>query len=131
MLVAGIRHLLATVAFRQHNHAATVGLQQIDVRVHAPGGGWPQRTGRIALRRFGRAGVVDRVILDVLRQAFTAIQTLFQLGVRDIAADDDGAAQRQAGGNRILRQLLEDPAIGRLRSTLIASPSRPGATPEE
>ncbi len=48
------------------------------------------------------------MILDVLRQPFAIIQTLFQLGVRDIAAHDDGAVQGETGGDRVLRQLGQD-----------------------
>ena len=40
VLVARIRHLLAAVAFRQHDHAAAVGLELVYIGVHAACGGW-------------------------------------------------------------------------------------------
>ncbi|MNE31930.1 hypothetical protein D3C80_1255210 [compost metagenome] len=95
MLVAGIRHLLAAVAFRQHDHAAAIGLQLIDVGVHAPCGSGSKRTRCVSLRRFGRSCVVNRVIFHVLRQPFAVIQTLLQFCMGNITPDDNGAIQRQ------------------------------------
>ena len=46
VFMAGIGHLLAAVAFRQHHHARAVGLQQINVRVHAAGSGWAGDAGK-------------------------------------------------------------------------------------
>ncbi len=103
MLVAGVGDLLAAVAFRQHHHARAVGLQQIDVRVHAASGGRAEGAGGVTGRRFGRAGVVDRMIFHVLRQFLAVVEQLFQLSVRDIAGDDNGAVEAQAGGNRMGR----------------------------
>ncbi|MNL67200.1 hypothetical protein D3C87_1917650 [compost metagenome] len=36
VFMTGIRHLLAAVAFRQHDHAPAVGLQLIHIGIHAP-----------------------------------------------------------------------------------------------
>ena len=125
VLLAGIRHLLAAVAFRQHDHAAAVGLQLSRHRSpYGPAVVGPKRAGSITFRRFGRTCVVNRVIFNVLRQPFTVIQPLFQLGVGDIAAHDNRAVQRQACRNRILRQAVQRISfIGRFRSTRTASPS--------
>ena len=73
VFMAGIGHLLAAVAFRQHHHARAVGLQQINVRVHAACGSRPQRAGGVTVRRLGRTCVVDRVIFDVLRQRLAVV----------------------------------------------------------
>ena len=102
MFVARVGDLLAAVAFRQHDLARAVRLQQINVRVHAPCGGRSQRAGGVTVRCLGRTGIVDRVIFDVLRQCFTAVDKLLQLGVSDIAGHDNSAAQRQTGGHRVL-----------------------------
>ncbi|MNS78425.1 hypothetical protein D3C72_1120410 [compost metagenome] len=48
------------------------------------------------------------MIFHVLRQTFAVLQTLLQLGVRDVAPDDNGAVQRQTRRNRILGQLRQD-----------------------
>lgn len=45
---------------------------------------------------------------DVLRQFFTGVNQLFQLGVCNIATHDNGAGERQAGGYRVLRKLGKD-----------------------
>ncbi len=70
------------------------------------------RAGGVTGRRFGRAGVVDRVIFHVLRQFLAIIDKLFQLGVGDIAGDDNSAVETQAGGNRMGGQLRRISLIG-------------------
>ena len=79
-------------------------LQQVDVGVHAASGRRAKGAGRVAIGRFRRARVVDRVVFDVLRQRLTAVDELFQLRVGDIAGHDNRPAQRQAGRHRVLRQ---------------------------
>ena len=108
VLLAGIRHLLATVTFGKHNHAAAVALEEVYIRVHTSGSSRAHRTASHALRSLGGTGVVDRMILDVLRQIFATVQTLFQFGMCNVAAYDDGSVQRQTGRNRILSQHLQD-----------------------
>ncbi len=110
--MAGIGHLLAAVAFRQHHHARAVGLQQINVRVHAAGSGWAEGAGSVTGWRFCRARVVDRVIFDVLRQRLAVVDKLLQLGVGDVAGHDNGAVKAQAGGDRMCRQLRRISLIG-------------------
>ena len=48
------------------------------------------------------------MILDILRQVFTAVQAFFQLGVSDITAYDDRTVQRQTGSYRIFIQFFQD-----------------------
>ena len=48
------------------------------------------------------------MIFNVLRQPFAVVQTLFQLRVRDVAAHDDRAVQRETGRDRILRKLRQN-----------------------
>ena len=48
------------------------------------------------------------MVLEVLRQTVAAIETLFDLGVRDIAGDDHRAVQRQACLDRITAELGAD-----------------------
>ena len=48
------------------------------------------------------------MILDILRQVFTTVQTFFQLGVSDIATYDDRTVQRQTGSHRIFIQFFQD-----------------------
>jgi hypothetical protein len=64
---AGVGDLLAAVAFGEHDHGCAEGLEEIDVSVHAASGGGTEGTGGETGRSFGGAGVVDGVILDILR----------------------------------------------------------------
>ena len=48
------------------------------------------------------------MVLDVLRQVFATVETLFQLGMGDVAAYDNRTVQRQAGSHRILIQLCQN-----------------------
>ena len=83
-------------------------LEEVYVRVHTSGRCRAHRTASHSLRSFGRTGIVDRMVFDILRQILTAVQTFFQLGMSDVTTHDDSAVQRQAGGNRILSQLFQD-----------------------
>ena len=58
--------------------------------------------------RLGRAGVVDRVVAQVRRHLLAGVEPLLDLGVRDVAGDDQRAGQREPGLDRVLRQLGED-----------------------
>ena len=49
----------------------------------------------------GRACVVDDVVLDVVRQASPTVQALLQLGVGDVAGNDQGSRQGQPRPNGI------------------------------
>lgn len=47
----------------------------------------------------GRASVIDGVVLDVVGQALAGLDALHELGVGNVAGDDEGARQREAGGD--------------------------------
>ena len=108
MLVARVGHLLRPVALREHHHRPAGGLELLDVRVHPAGGGRPERAGCVALRRLGRTGVVDAVILQVLRHLLARIEPLLDLGVGDVAGDDHRSRQHHPRPHRVLRQLGAD-----------------------
>ena len=48
----------------------------------------PKEPEAMPWRRLGRAGVVDRVVLEVVGQALAAVEPLLELGVGDVAGDD-------------------------------------------
>jgi hypothetical protein len=54
------------------------------------------------------AGVIDRVVFDVVRQALAAVQPLLQFGVRDVPRDDDGAGEGDAGFDRVFGEFRQD-----------------------
>ena len=58
--------------------------------------------------RLGRAGVVDGVVLEVLRHLLAGVEPLLDLGVRDVAGDDERPGERQPGLDRVLGELGED-----------------------
>ena len=66
VLLARVRHGLRPVPLGDHDQRAAVRLEQVDVAVHPAGGRRSERARGQTLRRLGRAGVVDRVILQVL-----------------------------------------------------------------
>src|SRR5258708_13330327 len=68
VLAACLTHLRAAVALGEGNEAAAGRHEGPHVAVHPPGGGRSERTGGVALRRLGRAGVQDREVLYVLPQ---------------------------------------------------------------
>jgi hypothetical protein len=71
VLLAGVGDLLGAVALGEHDQRAAVRLEQRRRKQSMrPGGGRAERAGGVALGRFGGAGVVDRVVLQVSRQAF-------------------------------------------------------------
>ncbi len=95
MLVAGVCHLLRAVAFGDHDHRAAIFLQQVDVGIHATGSRRTEGAGSFARRSLGRSGVIDRVVLEVVRQRLAGVKNLLELGVSDVATDDDGTLQQQ------------------------------------
>ena len=72
VLLARLGDLLRAVALRQHDIDAAGRLELLDVAVHPSGRGGPERARRIALRRLGRPGVVDGVVLEVGRHGSPA-----------------------------------------------------------
>ena len=91
VLFAGVGDLLAAIAFGDHDHAAAVALEEIDVAVHAACRGGAEAAAGHAGGGFGGAGVIDGVVLEVVRQRLAGIEHLLELRVRDVAGDDDGA----------------------------------------
>ena len=108
VFLAGVGDRLVAVALGDHHHRAAIGLKFIDIAVHAAGRGRAEGAGSFAFRGLGRAGIVDRVFFEVIRERLAAIHDLLELGVGDVAADDDGAVQKERGGDRMLAQLGED-----------------------
>ena len=96
------------VALGQHDQRATGGLELLDVGVHPAGGRGAERPAGVALRRLGRAGVVDRVVAQVLRHRLARVEQLLDLGVRDVASHDERAGEREPCLDRVSRQLGPD-----------------------
>lgn len=115
VLFAGIRDLLAAVSLRDHDHAAAVALEEIDVTVHAASGGGAEAAAGHAGGCFGGAGVINGVILEVVRQRLAGIEHLLQLRMRDVAGDDDGAIDEEARGGGILAEFGADLGHGAIR----------------
>lgn len=105
---ARVGDLLAAIAFGDHDHAAAVALEEIDVAVHASGCRRAKAAAGHAGGRFGGAGVIDGVIFEVIGQRLACIEHLLELRVRDVAGDDDGAVDEEARGGGILAELGAD-----------------------
>eukprot|EP00123_Amoebidium_parasiticum_P000658 comp11521_c0_seq1/m.5971 comp11521_c0_seq1/g.5971 ORF comp11521_c0_seq1/g.5971 comp11521_c0_seq1/m.5971 type:complete len:414 (+) comp11521_c0_seq1:338-1579(+) len=112
VVLAGLGHGLAAVALGKRDHAATVLLEEVDIRVHAAGSGGTKRARGHAGGGLCWASIVDNVVLDVLGQALAGIDPLLELGVGNVTCHHQGTAQRQAGLDRVLAQLLEDVCHG-------------------
>ena len=115
VLFAGVGDLLATIAFGDHDHAAAVALEEIDVAVHTTGGGRSKTAAGHAGRGFGGAGVIDGMIFEVIGQRIAGIKHLFELRMRDVAGDDNGAVDEEARGGGILAELGADLGHGAVR----------------
>ena len=83
-----------------------MALEKINVGVHTVGRSRTHRAARHTGRRLGRSGIEHGVVLDVVRQVLTAVQTLFQTGVGNVAGYDDGTVERYAGSYRIFGEFL-------------------------
>ncbi len=108
VLLAGVAHHGRAVALRQHHHRAAGGLEILDEGIHAPGRGRPERARGIAFRRLRRARVIDRMVLEIIRQSLPLLQPLAQLGMRQIARHDHRTGERQPRLDRIFRELRQD-----------------------
>ena len=91
VLLAGVGHLRAAIAFGDHHQAAALALEQFDVRVHAAGGRGAERTAGQIGRLLGRTRVIDRMGLEIVRQRLAGVESFLELGMRDVACDDDRA----------------------------------------
>src|SRR6185312_5839841 len=85
MLLAGLAHGGRAVTLGQHHHGAAGRLELVDKGVHASRGGWAERTGSIAFRRLRGSRVIDRMVLEIIRQRLALLEPLAQLGMRGVA----------------------------------------------
>ena len=102
-LEAGVRNRLGPVPFGDHYQGGAVGLQEVHVGIHTAGRRRPERSGRLALRFFGRAGIVDRMVLQVVRHGPAAVEQLLEPGMRYVARHYYPAVQRKPGADRMFR----------------------------
>lgn len=79
-------------------------LKSVNVAVHATSSSGAERTAGVALGRLGGAGVVDRVVAQILWHLVALIQPLLDLGVRNVASHHERAGEAQPCADRILRQ---------------------------
>ena len=107
VFLARIGHLLGAVAFGEHDHGCAVGLEEIDVSVHAASGGGTEGTGGHPRRGLRRAGVIDGILLEILGQVAGFIEDLLELRVGGIAGDDDRPAEREGGGDGVFGKCFE------------------------
>ena len=104
VFAAGVGHLLRAVALGHHHQRTALRLEQVHVGVHAPGRRGAERTRSHALRRLGRTGVVNRMLLEVFGHRLALVEHLLDAGVGDVAGDDQRAAQIQARLDRVFRE---------------------------
>ena len=102
---ARLGHRARAVPLGEHDVAAALRLEQIDVGVHPPRRRRAEAPRRVALRRLGGAGVVDDVVPHVRRHLLARVEALLDLRVRDVAGHDHGAGEREAGPHRVTREL--------------------------
>ena len=105
MLGARVGHGLGAVALGEHDHAAAERLEEIDVAVHAAGCSGSETTGCVADGGLGGAGVVDGVVFEVVGQALAGVDAFLELGVGDVARDDERAGKEHAGGDGVPGEL--------------------------
>ena len=58
------------------------------------------------------------MLLHVIGQTFAAVETLFQLRVREVACDDERASEREASGDGMLRKFGADIRHGTIQVNL-------------
>ncbi len=93
MGVAGIGDRLAAVSLGQHHHAASFGLEAVHIGIHPVCGRGAETSAGHAIRGLGRAGVIDRMILEVLGHLFTRIQHFVDFGVCNVTGHNQGTVQ--------------------------------------
>ena len=91
-------------------------LELVDIAIHAAGGGRAEGAGGHAGRGLGGAGIIDRMVLEIVGHRLSRFQPLTDLGMGKVARDDDGPGEREPRLHRMLRQRFQNVAIGRLRS---------------
>ena len=102
MLPAGVRDCLAPVALGEHYHRSAMILELIHIWVHSACGGRSHRSARHSGRGLCRSGIVDWVILHVLRHLLACVETGLDLRVSYVTADYDGTVEAEPGAYRIL-----------------------------
>ena len=108
VLVTGFRHLLASIALGDHHHAAASRLKQIHIRIHPTSRCGPEGTARVTFGLLRRPRVINRMLLEVIRQRLASVEPFLQLRMCNVASDDDRAGQQQTRCHRILLQVGED-----------------------
>ena len=108
MASAGFAHLTRTIAFGKHHHRAAKRLELVDIGIHATGRRRAERTRCITRGRFGRTGIIDRVVLKIIRHGFAVFQPFADFRMRQIAGDDNRPCQRKLRLDRMLGQLLQN-----------------------
>ena len=93
MLLAGVGYLLTAVPFGQHDHATAMRLEQIHVGVHASSCGGSHGSGGIPCGCLCRAGIINRMILHILRHSLAPVDPFLQFRVSNIASHDDGSVE--------------------------------------
>ena len=78
-----------TIPLGKSNEATSVLHEFVHVRIHLPRGGRAEGSRCITIGRFSRPGIVDNVILRILRQAFARFNLLEHFGMRNVTGDDD------------------------------------------
>ena len=102
VLLAGIGHLLRAVTLGQRDHGASGIHEGVQVGIHAASSSGTERARSHTLGGLGGTGVVNDVVLHVLGHGLTAVQTLLDLGVSDITADNDGTGEAETRLHRVL-----------------------------
>ena len=106
MLLAGLGDDIAAVALGNHHQRGTIGLELIDVGVHAVGRRGTHGATGVALGSLGGSGIEHGVLLEVFGHALAGIQTGLQLGMGNVTGHDDGALQVDTGRDGILAEFL-------------------------
>mmetsp|Transcript_125460 Transcript_125460/g.313433 ORF Transcript_125460/g.313433 Transcript_125460/m.313433 type:complete len:288 (-) Transcript_125460:895-1758(-) len=107
MLLTRLRHSRRAVALPDHDHGASLGLERVNIGIHAASSGRPEGARGEARRRLRRARVVDRILLDVIGPWLAFVEHLLQARMRNVASDDDRASQRKTCGHRVIAQKPE------------------------
>ena len=107
VFAAGFGDLGGAVAFGEHDHRAAMLHEAVDVGVHALGGGGTEGAGGFSGGGFGGAGVVYGMVFEVVGHGFAVVEHLLDAGVGDVAGDDEGAVEAEAGADGVLGEFLE------------------------
>src|SRR6516165_8484132 len=108
MLAACRADFGASVALGQRNKTAARRHKGIDIAVHAAGSGGSERAGCISRRGLRRPGIVNRVVLHIVRQPVPAFEPLLEFCMGDIARDDQRTGEAEAGLDRVSRKNTAD-----------------------